>query len=78
MKSFVIGLVAATTLLAGGAEAQTFRASLAGGREVPTVGDPDGKGFVAVTFDGATARYYALVKDIDQPTAAHIHTGRAG
>lgn len=78
MKSFVIGLVAATTLLAGGAEAQTFRASLAGGREVPTVGDPDGKGFVAVTFDGATARYYAWVKDIDQPTAAHIHTGRAG
>ncbi len=78
MKRFVIGLVAATTLLAGGAEAQTFRASLAGEREVPAAGDPDGAGFAAVTFDGTTARYYFWVRNVDQPTAAHIHTGRAG
>jgi hypothetical protein len=45
---------------------------------VPNAGDPDGRGFAAVTFDGTTVRYYLWVKDIEQPTVAHIHTGRAG
>jgi hypothetical protein len=63
---------------AGLADAQTFRTSLAGEREAPTVGDLDGKGFAAVTFDGTTVRYYLWVKDIESPTQSHIHTGRAG
>ena len=78
MRKALIAVVAAMVLSGGVASAQSFRASLAGDREVPSAGDPDGSGFAAVSFDGTTARYWIWVKNVDQPTAAHIHTGRGG
>jgi hypothetical protein len=60
------------------ASAQTFGVTLAGGREAGSAGDPAGKGFAVVTLDGSTVRYYIWVRDIAQPTAAHIHGALAG
>ena len=59
---------------------QILNASLSGTEEVPGPGDPDGTGFATVTFDNTTntIRYSISVQNIDQPNAAHIHTGAAG
>jgi plastocyanin len=71
-------LFATVVLLASGAGAQTFNATLAGGREAAGGGDPSGKGMAVVTFNGTTVMYYIWVRDIAQPTAAHIHNALAG
>ena len=68
-------MVAATAALAG---AETFRVSMAGSNEPNNAGDPDGAGVAFVSIEETTVGYYLWVKSIDAPTAAHIHTGRAG
>jgi len=65
-------------LVASAAGAQTFNMTLLGGREIGAGGDPDGRGLAVISFDGTTVMYYIWVRDIAQPTAAHIHTGLAG
>ena len=52
-------------------------ASMAGKNEKPK-GDPDGRGSFAGTFDGNTLCYGYSVKNIADPSAAHIHKGSAG
>ncbi|HVN33459.1 MAG TPA: CHRD domain-containing protein [Thermoanaerobaculaceae bacterium] len=76
MRTFRI--LAALVLVASAAGAQTFNATLAGGRETGGGGDPAGKGLAVVTFSGTTVMYYIWVRDIAQPTAAHIHSALAG
>lgn len=55
-------------------------AALTGAEEFPNPGDPDGTGFATVTFDTVNnvIHYSITVQNIDQPTAAHIHTGARG
>jgi hypothetical protein len=58
----------------------TLKATMSGSEEVPTPGDPDGKGTATVVLDDAknTACYEITVENIGQPTAAHTHTGAKG
>lgn len=53
---------------------------LSGKAEVPGPGDPDGSGTASITLDHDKGQvcYDITVKDIQTPTAAHIHTGAAG
>lgn len=85
MKSFAKilsgGLAAAAMVAAAGTvEAQTrwFSAQLAGANEVGNPGDSDGWGIGVLGLGSDTVSYYVWVTDIDQPTAAHIHSGPAG
>lgn len=59
---------------------RVLTASLSGSEEVPGPGDPDGTGIAVVTFDTTTntIRYAISVQNVEQPTAAHIHTGGRG
>ena len=77
MSSRVL-LALAATLVAGLASAQTFTATLSGGRETPTAGDPDGRGFAVAILDGTSLNYYVMVESITTPTAADIGVGRPG
>lgn len=60
------------------------KATLTGAQEVPTAGDPDGKGTVSIfgiDNDSKTLCYVLRVKKIDLPAeglAAHIHKGAKG
>ena len=58
----------------------TLKAALSGSEEVPTPGDPDGKGTATVVLDDAknTVCYEVTYENIGQPTAAHIHAGSKG
>ncbi|HKY75099.1 MAG TPA: CHRD domain-containing protein [Acidimicrobiia bacterium] len=58
----------------------TVTATMSGSEEVPTPGDPDGKGTATVVLDDAknTACYEVTYENIGQPTAAHIHAGAKG
>ncbi|MBI4914388.1 MAG: CHRD domain-containing protein [Acidobacteria bacterium] len=76
-RRFVVAVVLSVGF-AGLAEAQTFRASLEGGREVGAAGDPDGTGLAVLTIDGSSLKYWLWAKGIAAPTAAHVHAGRAG
>ena len=60
--------------------AETLKATMTGGEEVPTPGDPDGKGTAVIVLDTEknTACYEFTLENIGQPTAAHIHTGAKG
>jgi hypothetical protein len=56
-------------------------AKLKGANEVPAKGDPDGTGFVVVTFNankGTACWKFKGVAKIGTPAAAHIHKGRKG
>jgi hypothetical protein len=56
-------------------------AKLRGPNEVPTKGDPDGTGFVVVTFKaskGQACWKFKNVRRIGAPAVAHIHKGRKG
>lgn len=57
-----------------GGQATTFEVSLSGS------GDEDGSGTATVTLEPDTGQvcYEISVRNIDPPTAAHIHTGAAG
>lgn len=65
-------------LLGEGAAAAALACDLRGSREVPTPGDADGVGHATVIRDAGSLIYYLWVKDIDAPTAAHLHSGSAG
>ena len=76
-------LTAGLTLLAApgaaaSGKATVLTASLSGAREVPGPGDPDGRGRAVVKLAGGKACYVLRWSGISAPTAAHIHTGRAG
>lgn len=53
---------------------------LSGGAEVPGPGDADGSGTAQLTLNHGQGQvcYDITVKDIQTPTAAHIHAGAAG
>ena len=68
----------ALALFASAVGAQTFNMTLSGGRETGAGGDPGGRGLAVITIDGTTVRYYIWVRDIAQPTAAHIHGAARG
>jgi CHRD domain len=86
MRNVIVAMVAALVLpalaLAGGqAMSPVVSSKLKGSNEVPDRGDPNGIGFVVVTFSAAkgTACWkFKNVARIAKPTAAHIHRGRAG
>ena len=82
------GLLAHAALIAGlGLAAQAFAAdapaagmlmaNLAGANEKPTAGDPKASGMAHVQLDAAKNQvcYELMVKDLAQPTMAHIHKG---
>ncbi|HZI39391.1 MAG TPA: CHRD domain-containing protein [Acidimicrobiia bacterium] len=76
----MLGVGSWLAMSAAEAAETTVKATMSGSEEVPTPGDPDGKGTVTVVLDDAknTACYEMTVENIGQPTAAHIHTGAKG
>jgi len=85
-RLFVVAAVAALALPAlalatAQAMSPVVSAKLKGSNEVPTKGDPDGTGFVVVTFNankGTACWKFKGVKGVAAPSAAHIHKGRKG
>jgi hypothetical protein len=79
-------LIAGASCVGGPAMAldDTFFAILNGGNEVSdsgqaNAGDPNGYGSASVVFVGPNRFCYSIiVNNIGDPTAAHIHRGRAG
>jgi hypothetical protein len=76
-------LVFGLALLAAPAAAASTKitrlaASLDGDNEVPGPGDPDGRGRAFVRLAGDKACFVLEWSKITAPTAAHIHSGRAG
>jgi hypothetical protein len=57
---------------------ETFNLAMNGRIEVP-MGSPGGTGTVSLTLDATKGRvcFHFVVHGIGQPTAAHIHVGRA-
>ncbi|HSP94896.1 MAG TPA: CHRD domain-containing protein [Thermoanaerobaculia bacterium] len=82
MKRCVWIVAACCFLFAAGASAQVsvYTAQLTGANETPNPADPDGVGFVVLTFDqGAnTIAFTAYVQGINAVVASHIHRGAAG
>lgn len=74
----VLGLVAAQTIAS--ADVRVRKTRLSGGAEVPGPGDPDGSGIakVRINDDAGTVCFKISWKDIEAPTAAHIHEAPAG
>jgi hypothetical protein len=73
--------VPAFALASGQAMSPVVSAKLKGSNEVPAKGDPNGTGFVVVTFNankGTACWKFKGVAKIGAPTAAHIHKGRKG
>jgi len=54
---------------------RALKASLAGAKEVPGPGDPDGSGSARVELRGDQVCFTVSWQGIDAPTAAHIHVG---
>ena len=84
-KIFVLALVAfalpALALAGGQAMSPVASAKLKGSNETPVKGDPDGTGFVVVTFNankGTACWKFKGVKGVATPNAAHIHKGKKG
>ncbi len=61
-----------------GRAAIALATDLSGDRERPVLGDPGGSGFAALVFAYDRVAYYLWTKDINPPTAAHIHQGVGG
>jgi hypothetical protein len=72
----------ATVVLAGGATAggRPLTASLLGANERPIMGDPDGSGWFAATFNPGLGQvcYAFEVTGVEPLGAAHIHVAPAG
>ncbi len=64
---------------AGQDKSHSMKIALSGGAEVPGPGDTDGSGMANLTLnhDKGEVCYEITVKDIQTPTAAHIHLGTA-
>ncbi len=58
----------------------TLYAALTGAAEVPETGDPDGSGTANVVLNPGdnTVCFEITVENIEEPGAAHIHSGPAG
>ena len=86
MRTMLVAAVTALALpvlalAAGQAMSPVVSAKLKGSNETPMKGDPDGTGFVVVTFNankGTACWKFKGVKGIAAPNAAHIHKGRKG
>jgi hypothetical protein len=82
MKRCVWVVAAFCFLSAAGASAQVsvYTALLTGANETPNTADPDGVGFVVLTFDqgAGTISFTAYVQGINAVAASHIHRGAAG
>jgi hypothetical protein len=52
-----------------------LQASLTGAKEVPGPGDPNGRGTARVSLRGQRICFELAWRNIDAPTAAHIHIG---
>ena len=76
-KILVLTFVVIMTAVVVGAET-TYRATLAGSREVPGPGDNGASGLAVATVDGSTLYYFLYVHNTAVPTAAHIHVGDIG
>jgi hypothetical protein len=75
---FVI-LVTMLTVSAGFASDKNFKADLSGNEEVPNVTTPaKGEAKFALSNDGKSLGYTLVVRDIENPSSAHIHLGVAG
>lgn len=74
--SLVAGFALAGQALAADAGTK-LTAKLNGANEKPTPGDPKASGTATVTVDGTKVCYDIKVKDLAQPTMAHIHKGGA-
>ena len=59
------------------AGATKLTATLNGANEKPTAADPKATGAASVTVNGPQVCYDLQVKDLTQPTMAHIHKGAA-
>jgi|SRR5688572_5799669 hypothetical protein len=57
--------------------AGSFDVTMSGSAEVPGPGDPDGTGTAKVTLDPGKGEvcYELMVSNVDNPNAAHIHSG---
>jgi hypothetical protein len=84
-KIFTLAVVAlalpALALATGQAMSPVVSAKLKGLNETPVKGDPNGVGFVVVTFNankGTACWKFKGVKKIGVPSAAHIHKGNKG
>ena len=86
MRKFVVAALAALVLPAlalasSQAMSPVVSSKLKGANEVPAKGDPNGSGFVVVTFRAAKGQAcweFKGVRGIAAPNAAHIHKGRSG
>ena len=86
MRTILVAAVTALALpvlalAAGQAMSPVVSAKLKGSNEVPAKGDPNGTGFVVVTFNankGTACWKFKGVKGIAAPNGAHIHKGRKG
>ena len=85
--SWMVGLASTVALVAalafaGGAIAggAPLSATLAGANERPTLGDPDGSGTFAATFNPGTGEvcFTYQVTGVEPLVAAHIHSAPAG
>lgn len=73
--------VPALALASSQAMSPVVSSKLKGSNEAPAKGDPNGAGFVVVTFKAAKGMAcweFKGVKGIVAPNAAHIHKGRSG
>lgn len=84
-KVLVLAVVAlsipALALASGQAMSPVVSAKLKGANETPVKGDPNGTGFVVVTFKAAKGQacwQFKNVKGIQAANAAHIHKGKKG
>jgi hypothetical protein len=63
----------------GFAAEKSFKADLSGSDEVPGVMTPaKGEAKFTMSDDGTKLNFTLVVRDIENPTAAHIHLGEAG
>jgi CHRD domain len=88
LTTAAVALVAAGTIgvlsagARGGKPATSVFAVMTGGKEVDATGergtgDRNGRGSFSATFDGNELCYGLVVKNIDNPAAAHIHRGNS-
>jgi CHRD domain len=76
----LLGVASWLAMPAAHAAETKVKATMTGDEEVPTKGDPDGKGTATIVLDDAknTACYEFTFENIGEPTAAHVHTGAKG
>lgn len=75
---FVV-LATMLTVSVGFANEKNFKADLSGNDEVPGVNTPaKGEAKFSLSNDGTVLSYTLVVRNIENPTVAHIHIGKSG